>query len=78
MEQLLYSPDVAPADFYLLPRLKSALRLRRFCDAIGFIKNAKKELKRLSEKCFPRNVPDNFTVTVRSVQFHKGTIFREM
>ena len=41
-------PDVAPADFYLLPRLKSTLQGRRFCDAIDIIRNATEELKRLS------------------------------
>jgi hypothetical protein len=30
LEQLLYSPDLAPADFYLFPRLKSALKGRVF------------------------------------------------
>jgi hypothetical protein len=31
--RLPYSPDVALADFYLFPRLKSALTGRLFCDA---------------------------------------------
>jgi hypothetical protein len=44
-----YSPALAPADFYLLPRLKSAQNGRRFCDASDIIKNATGEPKRLSE-----------------------------
>jgi hypothetical protein len=30
LEQPSYSPDLAPADFYLFPRLKSALKVRTF------------------------------------------------
>ena len=52
-----FSSDQAAADFYPLPRLKSALKGGRLCDATEIIKNATKELKRLSqngfEKCFP-------------------------
>jgi hypothetical protein len=51
-----YSPHLAPADFCLFPRLKSALMRRRFCDATEIIKNATKELKSLShidfQECF--------------------------
>ena len=39
------SPDLAPADFYLFPRLISAFKLRRLCDATDIIKNATDELK---------------------------------
>jgi transposase len=42
-----YSPHLAPVDFYLFLRLKSALKGRRFCDATDIIKNATEELKRL-------------------------------
>ena len=47
-----YSPDLAPADFYLFPGLKSALMGRRFCDATDIIKNQTEELKRLSQNGF--------------------------
>jgi len=43
-----YSPYPAPADFYLFPRLKSALKGRRYSDATDIIENATVELKRLS------------------------------
>jgi hypothetical protein len=33
------SPDLDTADFYLFPRLKSALKKRGFCDATDIIKN---------------------------------------
>jgi len=44
-----FSPDLAPADYYLFSRLKSSLKGQRFCDATD-IKNAMEELKRLSQK----------------------------
>jgi len=52
MKHIPYSPGLAPADFYLFPRLKSALQEQHFCDAIDIIKNVKEELKRLSQNCF--------------------------
>ena len=52
LEHPLHSPDLATAEFYLFPRHKSALKGRRFCDATDIIKNAKDELKRLSQYGF--------------------------
>jgi len=50
-----YSPDLATANIYLFPRMKSALKGRCFCDATDIIKNATAELKMLlrngSQKC---------------------------
>jgi len=51
LEHPPYSPELASVDFYPFPRLKSALKGRRFCDATD-IKNATKELKRLSQNDF--------------------------
>jgi hypothetical protein len=48
LEQLPHSPELAPGDFYLLYRLKSALKGRSFCDATDIIKNANEELRMLS------------------------------
>jgi hypothetical protein len=48
-------PVLASANFYLFPRLKSALQGRSFCDATGIIKYVKEELKRLSQNSY-RNV----------------------
>jgi len=48
-----YPPDLATAEAYLLPQLKSSLKGRGFCDATDIIKNATKELKRLSQNGFP-------------------------
>jgi len=53
----LHSADLAPADFYLFSRLKSALETRRL-DATDIIKNATEQTKRFSQndfqKCFQR------------------------
>jgi hypothetical protein len=49
---LEYLPDLAPADFYLFPWLISALKGRCSCDVIDRIRNATKELKRLSQNGF--------------------------
>jgi hypothetical protein len=40
LEHLPYSPDLASADFYLFPLLKSASKGRRFCDTTVIFKNA--------------------------------------
>jgi transposase len=47
-----YSSEMAAADFYLFPRLKSTLKGRRFCDTADISKNATEELKRLSQNGF--------------------------
>jgi len=61
LEQLPYSPDLAPCDFYLLPRLKTALKGRLFCDATGCTENAPEELKRLSENVFQKCSPQLYS-----------------
>jgi hypothetical protein len=52
LEHPPYSPDLAVVDFYPFPRLKSALKGWRCCDATNIIKNATEELKRLSQNGF--------------------------
>jgi len=52
LEHLPYSSDLAPADFYLFPRLKSALMGQDFCDAADIIEDVTEELKRLSQNGF--------------------------
>jgi hypothetical protein len=61
-----YSSELAAADFYMFPRLKSTLKVRRFCDSADIIKNATEELKRLS-KMASRSVSNIFAVTGRNV-----------
>jgi len=47
-------PDLAPPDYYLFPRLKSALKWRRFCDATDVIKNATEDLNRFQQNGFQK------------------------
>ena len=48
-----YSRDLAQYDSYLFPRLKSALKVRHFCDTVD-VMNATEELKKLSQNDFPK------------------------
>ena len=52
MQHPLNSPNLAPADFYLFRRMKSALKGRRLFDATYIIKNATEELKTVSQNGF--------------------------
>jgi hypothetical protein len=56
LEHPPHSPYLFPADLFLFPRLKSALKGRRFCDVTDIMNNATEELKRISEnglqECF--------------------------
>jgi hypothetical protein len=47
-----YYPDLAAADFYLFPRMKSSLKGRDFCDATDIVKNETEELKRFLQNDF--------------------------
>jgi len=72
-EHTPYSPDLPSAVFYLFPRLKSALKGRRFYDDTDIIQNATKELKSFHKFAF-RIIPNTSAVAGRSVYLHKGTI----
>ncbi|XP_029941109.1 uncharacterized protein LOC115383163 isoform X4 [Salarias fasciatus] len=52
----LYSPDLAPCDFFLFPRMKKALKGRRFDDVEEVQKKSKQALKRI----FTREYADCF------------------
>jgi hypothetical protein len=53
-----YSPDLAPCDFFLFPRIKMKLKVRRFDDVDTIKMNTTKELNMLScedlERCFQK------------------------
>ncbi|GBN84258.1 hypothetical protein AVEN_254239-1 [Araneus ventricosus] len=52
LEHPPYSPDLAPADFYMFPRLKMRWKGHRFVDSDEVIENATKQLKDLSKNEF--------------------------
>jgi hypothetical protein len=70
------NPELGPATLHLFPRLKSALKERRLCDATEIINNATKELKRLSQEGFQEFI-QHFYSAGRSAQLHKGTILKK-
>jgi len=47
-----YSPDLAPADFFLFPKLKSTLKGRRFQTMEEIQENAIRELRAITESAF--------------------------
>jgi transposase len=55
MPQPPYSPDLAPCDFWLFPKLKTGLRGRRFATADGIKENAEAG-KRAIKKTILKNV----------------------
>jgi len=47
-----YTPDLAPADFYLFPKLKTTLKGRRFQTIEEIQENATRELRAITESAF--------------------------
>ena len=47
-----YSPDLAPADFFLFPKLKTTLKGRRFQTIEEFQENAVRDLSAITEIAF--------------------------
>jgi len=47
-----YSPDLAPADFFLFPKLKTTLKGRRFQTIEEIQENATRELRAVTESAF--------------------------
>jgi len=74
LEHPTYSPDLPAADFYLLPRLKSRLKGRRFGITTDIIKNATEELKRLSQNGFQESFKDLYSRWQKCI-FAEGNYF---
>jgi len=66
LEHPPYPSALGPADCYLHPRVKSALKGWGCCDANDITQNVTEELKRLSQNGF-QNVSNSFTIAGRSV-----------
>lgn len=58
IDQAPYSPDMAPADFFLFPRLKLPLRGRRFESIEDIKENSKKELRLIQENAYKQCFED--------------------
>jgi len=52
MEHPPYSPDLAPCNFWLFPKLKNALTGQRFADISDFQSNVKTLLQGIAENDF--------------------------
>jgi transposase len=52
VRQVPYSPDMAPCDFWLFPKLKRPLKGSRFDSREDIMRNATKELRSLPEEAF--------------------------
>jgi len=70
IEQSPYSPDMAPADFFLLPKLKLPLRGTRFQSIEDIKENSQRELKSIPENAI-KNVLTIGLFVGRSVLFRK-------
>ena len=52
LRQPSYSPDIAPCDFWMFPKLKMALKGKRFDDIETIQSNATRELKAIPKSAF--------------------------
>ena len=52
LEQPPYSPDLAPCDFFLFPKLKEVIKKTRFQDSEAFKTAVIRELRVISEESF--------------------------
>ena len=54
LEHPPYSPDLAPCDFFLFPKIKSVLKRTHFSDIDSVKKAATTELKKIPENAFQK------------------------
>ena len=52
LRQPSYSPDIAACDFWMFPKLKMALKVKRFDDIETIKSNATREMKAISKSAF--------------------------
>jgi len=64
-----YSPDLAPADFFLFPKLKTTLKGCRFQTTEEIQENAIRVLRAITEKCVPGSIP--------TMEETLGTVYRQ-
>ena len=65
MDHPPYSPELAPCDFWLFPKLKSALKGQRFADLSDIQRNVKTLLRGIPENDF-KTVSGSGTIVSRS------------
>ena len=67
-----YSPELDLTDVYPFPRLNSASKRRRSCDATDMFKNAKEEMKRLFTKWLPEIFPASLQMLAEMCSCSRG------
>jgi histone-lysine N-methyltransferase SETMAR len=77
VRQAPYSPDMAPFDFWLFPKLKMPLKGARFESGEGFMQNATAQLNTI-EKMSSRSVSNKGGNAGISVCITKGTTLKEI
>jgi len=73
MDHPPYSPDLAPCDFWLFPKLKNAMKGQRFADLSDIQSNVKTLLRGILENDF-QDCFGSGTIVSRSAQLHKESI----
>ena len=64
--QMSYSPDLAPADFFFFPKLKSSLKGRRFQTVEEIEENSIRDLRAIPQNTF-QDAFQNWKKTLRAV-----------
>ena len=73
MDHPPYSPDLAPCDFWLFPKLKNALKGQRFADFSDIQHNVKTLLRGIPENDF-QGCFRQWHHRLTNAQLHKGSI----
>jgi hypothetical protein len=76
VQQPPYSPDMAPCDFWLFPKLKTVLNGKRFVDIDAIQKNATGTLHTIPKDSFSKNVSCSGRTAGSSVSAHKESILK--
>jgi len=69
-----YFPDLAPADFFLFPNLKSSLKGRRFQTVEEIEENSTRDLCAIPQKHVPGRVPELEKTLGAAYQERRGVL----
>ena len=68
LRQPPYSPDIAPCDFWMFPKLKMVFKGKRFDDIETIQSNATRELKAIPKSAFVQNLVHIYEVCQKSIR----------
>ena len=69
LDHPLYSPELVPADFFLFPRLKAAIKRERFADVTAVLRSIPQEA---FAYCFRKLYERYHTCVVADVDYFEG------